>query len=140
MRIGEVIGKWSFPKRNRIITGISKLLVLMEAPLKSGAMSSVSHALEQGREVIVFDDPSLLYNEGGRKLIEDGASKLSLADIKKDPDSFFHISEIIPKNFQDIPLLFSSLSQLENEGLFQNIGGGYYRKNPFSKYSFDKLA
>jgi DNA processing protein len=51
MRIGEAIGKWSFPRRNRIISGMAKLLILMEAPLKSGAMSSVAHALEQGREV-----------------------------------------------------------------------------------------
>ena len=130
MRIGEVIGKWSFPRRNRIIAGISKLLVLMEAPIKSGAMSSVAHALEQGREVMVFDDPTLLYNDGGRKLLEDGATKLTLADLKKVPDAFFHISEIIPKNFEDMPSLFSSLSQLENEGMFQNIGGGYFKRLP----------
>ncbi|MBK6604372.1 MAG: DNA-processing protein DprA [Leptospiraceae bacterium] len=35
MRIGEAIGKWSFPRRNRIISGIAKLLILMEAPLKA---------------------------------------------------------------------------------------------------------
>lgn len=129
MRIGEAIGKWSFPRRNRIISGMAKLLILMEAPLKSGAMSSVAHALEQGREVMVFDDPELLYNEGGRKLLEDGASRLSMSDLKKSPDSFFHISEIIPKNFKEMSSLFSSLSQLENEGLFQNLGGGYFRKS-----------
>lgn len=129
MRIGEPIGKWSFPRRNRIISGMSKLLILMEAPLKSGAMSSVAHAIEQGREVMVFDEPELLYNEGGRKLIEDGAMKLTLNDLKKSPDSFFHISEIIPNDFNNIPQLFRSLSQLEQEGLFQNIGGGYYKKN-----------
>lgn len=128
MRIGEAIGKWSFPRRNRIISGIAKLLILMEAPLKSGAMSSVAHALEQGREVMVFDDPELLYNEGGRKLLEDGASRLTMSDLKKSPDSFFHISEIIPQNFKEMPSLFSSLSQLENEGLFQNIGGGYFKR------------
>ena len=129
MRIGEAIGKWSFPRRNRIISGMAKLLILMEAPLKSGAMSSVAHALEQGREVMVFDDPELLYNEGGRKLLEDGASRLSMSDLKKSPDSFFHISEIIPKNFKEMSSLFSSLSQLENEGLFQNLGGGSFRKS-----------
>ncbi|MBP9884982.1 MAG: DNA-protecting protein DprA [Leptospiraceae bacterium] len=128
MRIGEVIGKWSFPRRNRIITGISRLLVMMEAPLKSGAMSSVAHALEQGREIMVFDDPSLLYNDGGRKLLEDGATRLTLTDLQSTSEAFFHISELIPTNFRDMPSLFSSLSQLENEGLFQNVGGGYYRK------------
>jgi DNA processing protein len=133
MRIGEAIGKWSFPRRNRIISGIAKLLVLMEAPIKSGAMSSVAHALEQGREVMVFDDPELLYNEGGRKLLDDGAQRLTMADLKLSADAFFHISEFIPKNYKEMPSLFSSLSQLENEGLFQNIGGGYYRKFSNSK-------
>lgn len=128
MRLGEIIGKWSFPRRNRIISGIAKLLILMEAPLKSGAMSSVYHALEQGREIMVFDNPELLYNEGGRKLIEDGALKLTLEELKGSSDAFFHISDVIPKDYKEMPSLFSSLSQLENEGLFQNVGGGYYRK------------
>jgi DNA processing protein len=125
-KFGETIGRWSFPKRNRIITGISKSLFLMEAPLQSGAISSVSRALEQNRDVIVFSDEKQMYNEGGEKLIREGASKLSLQDIA-NPNQFFHISELLPERFLDSPLLFSRLNRLEEEGYIQNLGGGYYK-------------
>jgi DNA processing protein len=133
MRVGEVIGKWSFPKRNRIITGISEALFLMEAPLKSGAMSSVYHALEQGREIVVFDDEALFFNEGGKKIIQDGAKKISMKEIS-DTNHFFHISELISEanTMNETPSLFAKLNQLEQEGYLENLGGGYYKKKLFS--------
>lgn len=63
-----------FPERNRIISGISSGVVLVEAPEKSGALITVDFALEQGREVIVM--AALLSsrrNEGGKSLYEMGA-------------------------------------------------------------------
>ena len=50
---GERPVGWHFLQRNRIITGISNGLLVVEAPLKSGALNSARHAMEQGRDVFV---------------------------------------------------------------------------------------
>lgn len=42
---------YHFPMRNRIVSGLSDALLICEAPLKSGTMSTLEHALEQGKDV-----------------------------------------------------------------------------------------
>ena len=72
---------FNFPRRNRLIAGLSESLIVMQAPEKSGALISARFALEEGREVYVFDHPLLEspgFNEGGRKLLEDGAGILEM--------------------------------------------------------------
>ena len=66
---------WHFPLRNRIITGISNGLLVVEAPEKSGALSSARHALEQGRDVYVV--PGNVDSEscaGSNALLQERAS------------------------------------------------------------------
>ncbi|MGM0431959.1 MAG: DNA-processing protein DprA [Spirochaetota bacterium] len=78
--------KWFFPARNRIISGMSQLLFVIEAARGSRALMTVEFALDQGREVCV--DADCLRSgasEGTVSLYEEGApAHSSLADIVKD--------------------------------------------------------
>ncbi|HMV81140.1 MAG TPA: DNA-processing protein DprA [Leptospiraceae bacterium] len=121
---GENPGKWSFPKRNRIISGISERVIIIECPEKSGAVSTAAHAAAQNRDLIVFDAPELLNNAGGRKLISEGAKKISPEDIGSG--RVFHISELykLPKERSSESL--SRLARLEFSGGVKDLGGGYF--------------
>lgn len=129
MRWAEPIGKWSFPKRNRIITGMAELLIVMEAPLESGAMSSANHALSQNRDILVFDHPESLRNQGGRKLLSEGASLLTLDDLSSGNKKILHASELFPKDYNQVSDYLKQLSQLELEGVLKSKGAGYYELN-----------
>ena len=81
MPIGsQPLGK-NFPQRNRLISGLSLALLVAEAPSRSGALNSVSHAVDQGRDV--FAVPHNIFSPTGRgsnQLIQDGAKLVMEAD------------------------------------------------------------
>ena len=73
----------SFPRRNRLISGLSRVTVVIEAAVGSGALITAGAALDQGREVMaVPGNITSLISAGTNQLIRDGAGPvLEPADI-----------------------------------------------------------
>ena len=73
--------KWTFPQRNRIVSGLSLGVLVIEAPVRSGAMISARLAGEQGRDIFAvpgaIESPA---SSGCNQLIRDGAYLTESAD------------------------------------------------------------
>ena len=80
---GTPPSKWHFPARNRIIAGLSQAIIVVEAPVKSGAMITATFAAEHDRTV--FAVPGNLHkpqSKGPHLLIKEGAGLMeSIEDL-----------------------------------------------------------
>jgi DNA processing protein len=138
-----------FPLRNRIISGLSHAVVVVEAPEKSGALITASAAAEQGREVMVVPGPVAGgRNRGGHLLIRDGAKVVETADdileevgrpiappragspileIGQLPNAVdFTVDELAEQSGERPSVVLARLLELELSGRIQRIGGGRF--------------
>jgi len=87
---GTKPANWDFPKRNRVIAALAAATVVVEAPIKSGALITAKFALELGRNVYVCPADALRESaRGSNALLASGATPLlDAADL---------ISEVFPE-------------------------------------------
>lgn len=125
---GEFPKKYAFPRRNRILSGLCRGCVIVQAPKKSGALITADFALEQGRDVYVGSSGvSGSRFEGTRNLEEQGAVVVyGVDDVLKDwgePRSGYDIETLSnPGNAEDLVRLMKS--ELSGH-VFRYMGGWF---------------
>jgi len=146
-----------FPRRNRIISGLSLSLLVVEAALRSGSLSTARLALEQNRDVMAV--PGSIRNpqtagchyllQQGAKLVtsvHDVLEGLSIEHAKKQAhrvvstlkdtqeqllvlmaDQLATVDQLVIQSKRSIDDILCDLVELELNGIVQSLPGGYMR-------------
>ncbi len=150
--------RWNFPARNRIISGLSLGVVVVEAPEKSGALITVDFAADQGRDVFVVPGAvTALKSAGCNRLLRDGARAIRSAEdvlvdlrLRSDPveavqqpllleederrvlavltGELQHIDDVVESSGLPLPSVSALLLTLELQQLVRNHGAQHYTR------------
>ncbi|MBI5787056.1 MAG: DNA-protecting protein DprA [Candidatus Niyogibacteria bacterium] len=145
--------KWTFPQRNRIIAGLSRAVIVIEAPQKSGSLITARFGLDYNREIgAVPGEISSINSAGPNSLLKNGAALVSSAeDVLALLGLFSSDSSAIDKTGEDDEYLLDLLAEpagaeilvaksglkaeilnqkltiLELAGKIKNVGGAFHR-------------
>ncbi len=154
--LGTPPDRYNFPRRNRIIVGLTRGVTVIESYKKGGSLITAKLALEEGRDVFVIPGfPDYLSFEGNNNLIKDSYGKLITsgkdileeygwtgncekkigADIGVEEERVYNalvveksLDELITETKLPIGKLLGLLTNLELKKLVRAVAGGKYRR------------
>jgi DNA protecting protein DprA len=109
--------KWTFARRNRIISGLSLAVIVSQAPLKSGAMITARYAIEQNRELFACPGNAFDHKYSGcNELIRQGAVMLSeIEDFFSELDPGFNTDNFVNNEIHPVQSIKKSSPQNKNK-------------------------